>query len=124
MALTIVQQIRFLMGDKDANTDGVGDVYGITDDEINFAYGENESTYLAAATCLRAAASKLAISELSQSAATWSKDTRGRVAAMNALADKFEAAAPSEPYGVGAEIALTDAAVVEILDNKAIRESS
>lgn len=124
MALTIVQQIRFLMGDKDANADGTGDIYGVMDEEINFSYEESESIYLAAATCLRAAASKLAASELSQSAATWSKDTRGRVAAMNALADKLEATAPSEPYGVGAEIALTDAAEAQILENKATRESA
>ena len=133
--LKTVQKIRLLVGDKDAASDGTGDVFGFTDDEVNFAYNEavaregeatgdfDANVYLAAADLLDAAAAKSAQTAKSITVGNYSNSTASQGDALHERAEALRKRAYEQPAGGAAEIAWTDAEEAQIIFNKYEREA-
>ena len=128
-ALTNVQKIRLLVGDKDSAGDGTGDVFGLTDDEVNWAYSQIEerdgegNVYLAAADLLEGIAAKSAQNAKAITVGSFNKTTISTADNLRSMAKALRERAYSEPAGGAAEVAWSDANEDLIIWNRYERES-
>ncbi len=115
---TDIGQVRLLIGDTDIDPTSAA---VFTDEELQFFLTREGSVNSAAAAALEAtAASKARLAKAIKSL-NFSEDTRGAAKELRETAALLRANDPdANLYGV-AEIAQTDASVVEILSNNALR---
>lgn len=126
--LTDIQKVRVLMGDKDANADGIGDLYGVTDDEINWQLDLNGTGWsgllLSAARLLRSVATARANEAVSISVGNFSRSAGSMISSLESVADKLEELAYSQPAAASAELASWDGAALQVILNRAYRETT